>query len=64
MSQVVNHLLFHKAMIGVDSEKIDQQFISNINEQMEVGVPFKKLKYGLLLATVNAVFPFSNKLPN
>ena len=24
MSLVVNHLLFHKAMIGVDTERIDQ----------------------------------------
>ena len=24
MSQVLNHLLFHKAMIGIDTEKIDQ----------------------------------------
>ena len=24
MSQVLNHLLFHKAMIGMDIEKIDQ----------------------------------------
>jgi len=24
MSQVLNHLLFHKAMIGIDTEKIEQ----------------------------------------
>ena len=24
MSQVLNHLLFHKAMVGIDTEKIDQ----------------------------------------
>ena len=24
MSQVLNHLLFHKAMVGSDTEKIDQ----------------------------------------
>ena len=23
-TQVVNHLLFHKAMVGIDGEKIDQ----------------------------------------
>ena len=24
MSQVVNHLLFHKAMVGVDIDRVDQ----------------------------------------
>ena len=33
MSQVVNHLLFHKAMVGVDIDRVDQyiEIMNNLN---------------------------------
>ena len=57
MSLVVNHLLFHKAMIGVNSEKIDQyiDIASGANTTAEVSTiedPFTR-SVTLLFMLVN-----------
>ena len=44
MSQVLNHLLFHKAMIGIDTEKIDQyiEIAGSTAEVATVDDPFTR----------------------
>ena len=62
MSQVLNHLLFHKAMIGIDTEKIDQYIeiagsASSAAEVVTVDDPFTRSVTLLFMLVSNPALP-------